>query len=305
VTSPLRIGTRGSDLALWQARRVAAALAEETGDSSELVVVHTSGDRDHSRSLHELPGSGFFTKELQAALLAGSVDLVVHSLKDMPTDEPAGLAIAALLDREDPRELLLCRAGMVGDGPIGLRPGCRLGTSSLRRAAQALALQPDLVIAPLRGNVPTRLRKLRDGQYDAIMLASAGVARLALDLGGLKARRLDVDVFLPAPGQGTLAVEVRAEDHRTMQIAATLHEPEVAEATSCERALLKRLGGGCHLPLGAFAGRSEGVIRLRAVLGELDAEIRRAVVRRACVAAATADEAAGLALDALLKPAES
>lgn len=292
----LRLGTRGSDLALWQARHIAALLAARCGVSPELVIVHTSGDRDRSRSLHELPGSGFFTKELQAELLAGRVDLVAHSLKDLPTDEPSGLALGAILQREDPRELLLRRSEAVGDGPLRLRHGSSLGTSSLRRAAQALALQPDVVIKPLRGNVPTRVRKLREGGYDAIMLAAAGVDRLGLDLAGLDVWRVDTDTLLPAPGQGALAIEVRADDEGTLEVVRPLNDPEVEVATRAERLLLKGLGGGCHLPLGALARPSAGMLELRAALGRLDDAITRAVVVRVSVSGADAEAAAAAAL---------
>jgi hydroxymethylbilane synthase len=298
VTSPLRIGTRGSDLALWQAQRVAALLHESSGLFTELVIVHTSGDRDRSRALHELPGVGFFAKELQGALLGGEVDLVVHSLKDLPIEEPEGLRLAAVLLRQDPRDLLLTTMEALGDGLFGLRPGARLGTSSLRRSAQALALQPDLRIVPLRGNVPTRVRRLRDGDVDAILLAAAGLDRLGLDIGGLSVRRLDVEAFLPAPGQGALAVEVREGD-AAGEVVGSLDEPAVAEATACERAVLKGLGGGCHLPLGAYAHREDGVLRLDAVLGELDAGVTRAVLRRASVRGRDGGELASRALEKL------
>ncbi|MBI4917606.1 MAG: hydroxymethylbilane synthase [Acidobacteria bacterium] len=296
MTGRLRIGTRGSDLALWQARRVAALLTERCRVGCDLVVVQTSGDRDRSRSLHELPGSGFFTKELQEELKADRVDVVVHSLKDLPTDEPEGLVLGAILQREDPRELVLARPEAGGTGGMRLRPGAAIGTSSLRRAAQALALQPDTVIRALRGNVPTRLRKLREGAYDAIMLAAAGVDRLGLDLDGLTVWRADVDTLMPAPGQGALAIEVRANDHRTLDEVRKLNDELVAEATRAERLLLKGLGGGCHLPLGALANRSGSVIELRAVLGHLDEGLTRADLRRASAVGATAETAAAAAL---------
>lgn len=264
--------------------------------ASEIVVVQTTGDRDRSRSLHELPGSGFFTKELQSALLANGVDLVVHSLKDLPTDEPDGLTLGAILERQDPNELLLVRNGCEGDGPLGIAPGSVLGTSSLRRAAQALALRPDLRIKPLRGNVPTRLRKLADGDYDAILIAAAGIDRLGLDVGAFIARRLALEMFLPAPGQGALAVEVRAGDDRVHAAVAVLHDATVAEETACERALLKGLGGGCHLPLGAHARRRGERVELIAVLGELDPAVTRATVRRAGAAGPDAHTTAARAL---------
>lgn len=295
----VRIGTRGSDLALWQSRRVAALLLELSGAASELVVVRTSGDADRSRALHELPGSGFFTRELQAALAAGKVDLVVHSLKDLPTDEPAGLAVGAVLLRQDPRELMLARPEAVGGGGLGLAPGTVVGTSSLRRAGQALAMQPDLVIRPLRGNLPTRLQRVREGAFGAILLACAGVDRLGLDLQGLATARFEVEQFLPSPGQGALAIEVRADDAAVARLVGPLNEPDVAEVTACERAVLKGLGGGCHLPLGAHARRCAGGIELLAALAELDEGVTRSSLRRVRVEGAVPQAAARAALAAL------
>ena len=295
----VRIGTRGSDLALWQSRRVAALLRELSGAASELVVVRTSGDADRSRALHELPGSGFFTRELQAALAAGKVDLVVHSLKDLPTDEPAGLAVGAVLLRQDPRELMLARPEAVGGGGLGLAPGTVVGTSSLRRAGQALAMQPDLVIRPLRGNLPTRVQRVREGAFGAILLACAGVDRLGLDLQGLAAARFEVEQFLPSPGQGALAIEVRADDAAVAKLVGPLNEPDVAEITASERAVLKGLGGGCHLPLGAHARRCVAGIELLAALAELDEGVTRSTLRRVRVEGAVPEAAARAALAAL------
>jgi hydroxymethylbilane synthase len=274
-------------------------LAEAGYPDAELVVVHTAGDRDKSRALHELPGSGFFTRELQRALLDGHVDLVVHSLKDLPIEEPEGLAVAAVTEREDVRDLLLSSPGARGEGPLGLRPGARLGTSSLRRAAQALALRPDVQVRALRGNVPTRVRRLRDGEVDAIMLACAGVKRLGLDLSDLVSSILPLEIVLPAPGQAALAVEIRSDDSRARSAVAPLNDPEAAEATACERALLGLLGGGCHLPLGACASRVEGSWRLDAALGELDEAVTRATVARARVSGPDAERCARAALLAL------
>jgi hydroxymethylbilane synthase len=296
VSRPLRVGTRGSDLALWQAHRVVDLLASAGGGEAELVVIRTRGDADATRPLWQLSDVGFFTKELQAALLAGGVDLVVHSLKDLPTEEPDGLAVAAVLQRDDPRELLVARPEAVGPDGLGLRRGAVIGTSSLRRAGQALAAQPDLVVRPLRGNVPTRIRHLREGSYDAILLAAAGVDRLGLDLGGLHVRRCEVAEIIPAPGQGALAVEVRSGDDATGAAVRPLHDPCVAEATSCERAVLKGLGGGCHLPLGAFAQPHGAGVELQAALADLDASISSATVRRARVFGDSGLAAAGAAL---------
>jgi hydroxymethylbilane synthase len=276
----VRIGTRGSDLALWQARHISSLLARRAGLDAELVIVRTSGDHDRSRALHRLPGSGFFTRELQQALFERRVDAVVHSLKDLPIEEPNGLTLAAVCERADPRDLLIARQGWVGTGGMGLRSGARLGTSSLRRAAQALSLQPDLAVAPLRGNVPTRLLRLREGRFDAIVVAKAGVDRLALSLDDLVVQPLALGSFLPAPAQGALAVEVRADDDRVLETVRVLHDPSVAEATWCERALLKGMGGGCHLPLGAFAHHDDGDWVLSAAWGEIDDALTSATVRR-------------------------
>ncbi len=299
MSRPLRVGTRGSDLALWQSRHVAQLLLGATGVETELVVIRTSGDAQASQPLWQLPGSGFFTKELQTALLSGEVDLVVHSLKDLPTDEPDGLAVGAVLSRDDPRELLVARPGVAGPGGLDLRPGAVLGTSSLRRAGQALAAQPDLVIRPLRGNVPTRVRRLREGAFDAILLAAAGVDRLGLDLDGLDVRRCEIEEMLPAPAQGALAVEIRAADDEVLKAVRPLNQPGVEEATACERAVLKGLGGGCHLPLGTFAERRGERMELRAVLAQLDPAISSATVRRAHVFGRDGEGAAREALAAL------
>ncbi len=296
MSRALRIGTRGSELALWQSRRVAELLAAVTGSDPELVVVHTAGDADRSRALWELEGAGFFTGELQAALLANEVDVVVHSLKDLPIEEPAGLCVRAVLERTDPRELLLARPDAVDGGAMGLRPGAVIGTSSLRRAGQALAAQPDLAVRAIRGNVPTRIRRLREGAFDAILLAAAGVDRLGVDVADLHPRRYEIDEMLPAPGQGALAVEVRSEDGEVAEAVGMLHDAGVAEATACERAVLKGLGGGCRLPLGAFADRCAGGVELRAALASLNPEITSATVRHTRVVAAGGPAAAEAAL---------
>ncbi len=292
----LLIGTRGSELALWQARRVADLLRSRIGLESELIVVKTAGDRLQHAALHKMEGKGFFTKELQEALRARHVDLVVHSLKDLPTEEPPGLRVAAVVERANPADLLLAREGVLHctpADPLGLPPGSVLGTSSLRRAAQALALSPGLRIAALRGNVPTRVNKLRDGSFDAILLAAAGVGRLGLDLAGLDRCELAPEAMLPAPGQGALAVETRADD-RLAETLSEIHDPSAARCVSAERDLLAMLEGGCHLPLGCLATDQNGSIRLMAALGEVDEEVTAARVAR--VAAVAADP--GLAVRA-------
>ncbi len=299
---PLRIGTRGSDLALWQARRVARRIERELGRPAELVVITTRGDRIQDVAFHKMEGKGFFTKELQRALLDGEVDLVVHSLKDLPTEEPAGLTLAAVPERADPADLLLAPAGSLHPDhadPLGLPEGCVVGTSSLRRAAQVLALRPDLVLRPLRGNVPTRIRKLREGAYGAILLAAAGVRRLELALDGLEAVALPPEVMLPAPGQGALAIETRA-DGPERDALASLDDPGAARPVEAERRLLQLLGGGCHLPLGCLATTEpDGALRLQAVLGVVDEEVTTARVARVGAVAPGPADAAALCRDAL------
>lgn len=291
----IRIGTRGSELAVWQATRVANLLQQRRGVAADLVIVETRGDRDRTRPLHALPDSGFFTKELQRALAEGQVDLVVHSLKDLPIDEPPGLTLAAVPERGPVHDVLVAHPAAVGEGGLGLRPGVRLGTSSLRRAAQALAVQEDLVIVPVRGNVPTRVRRVREGEVDATLLAGAGLERLGLDLQGVTAYPLPLNVMLPAPGQGALAVEAR-KGSAAEEVAAELDDATLREAVQAEREVLRGLGGGCHLPLGAWARRTAAGLALDAVLGELDERLSRARVRRAFSCANSAAAAAASVL---------
>ena len=278
----LCLGTRGSDLALWQARHVAAMLETQLGIASSIEIIKTRGDRIQNVAFSKMEGKGFFTKELQEALLDGRVDLVVHSLKDLPTEEPEGLEVVAIPERTNSADLLLARGDLLQarpDNPMGLPGGAVLGTSSLRRAAQTLALCPDIEVKALRGNVPTRIGKLRDGGYDAILLAAAGVGRLDLDLRGLDVVELRPEVMLPAPGQGALAIETRADDELTRPLKR-LHDATVADLVNTERRLLELLGGGCHLPLGCLAESAGGGIRLQAVLGRIDEDVTHATVTR-------------------------
>lgn len=249
---PLRIGTRGSDLALWQANHVRDLLTE-MGAEPELTIIQTRGDLIDDVPFSKLEGKGFFTKELEDAQLDGRVDLAVHSMKDMASEQPDGLTVCALIGREDPRELLLVHPDAVdgnrADSSIPLSDGARIGTSAARRQAQIQELRPDLEIVDLRGNVPTRVRKLREGQYDAILLARAGVTRLGLDLTDLHVVALDVEKFVPAPAQGMLAIQCRDEE----PLRTFLHGLETAEAAApvkAERRLLEKLDGGCQLPFG-------------------------------------------------------
>jgi len=252
VTVALRLGTRGSRLALWQAEWVRTALAR-SGVSAELVIIKTRGDAEVDRPLHALEGKGFFTKEIEEALHDGRIDVAVHSLKDLPTTLPAGLALAAVPERADPAEVLVTRdAGVTSIA--GLAAGAKLGTSSLRRVAQIRYLRADLDIVSLRGNVPTRVQKVKEGRdgLDAALLAGAGLERL--DLAGQIAARLDPLDLMPAPGQGALGLEVRADDRKARAALAPLEDPPSARQVAAERSLLASLEGGCQAPVAAWVG---------------------------------------------------
>jgi hydroxymethylbilane synthase len=301
MTAPLVLGTRGSDLALWQARFVSRLIEERLGIDTRIEIIKTRGDRIQNVAFAKMEGKGFFTKELQEALLDRRVDLVVHSLKDLPTESPEGLCVAAIPDRTNPADLLLARKGLLEttpDNPMGLPKGAVLGTSSLRRAAQALSLCPEIEVSALRGNVPTRIDKLRAGDYDAILLAAAGVRRLEIDLDDLDTLELPPEVMLPAPGQGALAIECRVDDPLTRPLE-DLHDPAVAEQVTTERGLLALLGGGCHLPLGCLATTEETGIRLQAALGEIDDDVTTATLARVGAAASTPELAARACFEAL------
>ena len=242
----MKIGTRGSQLARWQAEWVRTRL-RDSGVQAELVVIKTRGDAEVDRPLHELEGKGFFTKEIEDALLDCRIDIAVHSLKDLPTTLPPGLALGAVPPRHDPREALVN-----GKSLQDLPPGTRLGTSSLRRIAQVRFLRADLQLVPLRGNVPTRVRKVESGEgLDAALVALAGLERLDLGSKGSVVDPLDV---MPAPGQGALGVEVRSDDRKTRRALQPLHDSASAVAVTAERALLAALGGGCQAPVAAYVG---------------------------------------------------
>ncbi len=253
----LIIGTRGSDLALWQAHFVQDSLAA-IGITAELKIIKTQGDKILHLSLDKLEGKGFFTKELEEELLAGTIDLAVHSHKDLPTENPPGLIIAAVSEREDPSELLLILKDCVDvHQKLSVKYGGIVGTSSNRRKAQLLAYRPDLDIIDLRGNVPTRVNKLRNENYDAIMLAKAGVSRLGLDLSDFHIEELTPTELVPAPAQGALAIQIRESDGELLNLLQPLNHPEVACELAVERTVLKLFGGGCHLPLGCYC-RKDG-----------------------------------------------
>ncbi|MFN9391897.1 MAG: hydroxymethylbilane synthase [Flavobacteriales bacterium] len=272
----IRIGTRGSDLALWQARFVKAEL-ERHGLQATLHIINTKGDKEQELSFDKIEGKGFFTKEIEAALLSREVDLAVHSHKDLETTSPAGLIIAAVSHRANPSDLLLCRPESHDPAQsFGLKKEAIVGTSSARRKSQMIAFRPDIHLRDIRGNVPTRIQKLRDGQFDAILLASAGVDRLELDLTDLKVQRLDPTQFVPAPAQGVLALQCRNEDLGLQELLRSLHHPDVAAQVRIERAVLAGMNGGCHLPLGVYAEQSDGdyVVHV-AVASQWDAPLRR------------------------------
>ncbi|MBI4340863.1 MAG: hydroxymethylbilane synthase [Candidatus Omnitrophica bacterium] len=254
----LTIGTRGSALALCQARLVQAQLqAAGRGVEVALEAIAAQADRRPEASLAAMSGEGIFVKELEAALLEGRIDVAVHSLKDLPLDTPAELEIAAVPAREEPRDALVLRVPSTLDA---LPRGARVGTSSLRRKSQLLAQRGDLHVLEIRGNVDTRLRKLDEGQYDAIVVAACGLIRL-----GLAARitqRLDFSVMLPEPGQGALAVEIRADDTAARELVRALEDPVSRSCVEAERAFLRGLGGGCRVPIAAHASCADNALRL-------------------------------------------
>ncbi len=260
----LRIGSRGSQLALWQANHIASLLRGE-GHQVEIEIIHTTGDKITDVALAKVGAKGMFTKEIEEALADKRVDLAVHSLKDLPTELAAQFEIAAIPKREDPRDAF---CSVKYSGIEALPQGARVGTSSLRREAQLRAVRPDLVVHPLRGNVDTRLRKLESGEYDAIILASAGLRRLG------KTERirqvLPVEMVCPAAGQGALGIESRAGDVAVHEALAFLDDDAARTETACERALLGSLGGGCQVPIGANAKRDGGKLHLEAIVASPD-----------------------------------
>ena len=263
----LRIGTRASALALWQANRVAQLIRAQPGAPAvELVHIKTEGDVRTDVPLWALRGRAFFTKEIDRALLAGQVDLAVHSLKDLSTVLEPGLELAATLTREDPRDALCTRAGVALKD---LPPGARVGTSSLRRRAFLSRVRPDLTLLELRGNVPTRIQRLKDGDYDAIVLAAAGLRRLGLE--SHISELLPTDDFPPAVSQGVIGVACRADDAETLRWLRPLDDQKARAAATAERALLRRLEGGCQVPLGALGTTSaDGRLHLYAAVCALD-----------------------------------
>ena len=262
----LWIGTRASRLAMWQAEHVARRITDVPGSPpARLVTIKTSGDLILDAPLSKVEGKSFFTKEIEQALLDGTVDLAVHSLKDLETQLPSGLTLAAILEREDPRDVLIGPRGTTVDG---LPAGATVGTSSLRRRAQLARLRPELRLRDLRGNVPTRIRKYLAGDYDALILAAAGVKRLGLEEH--VAEYLAPKRMCPAVSQGAVAVQIRVGDDETLEWLAPLDHADTRFATAAERALLRRLEGGCQVPVGGLATINAGTMKLYATICSLD-----------------------------------
>ena len=254
---------------MWQAHYTQQQL-KTAGIDSELAIIKTQGDRIQHLSFDKMEGKGFFTKEIEEALLRGDIDLAVHSMKDLPTRSPEGLAISAVSYRENPADWLVIRKETLEEGALfQLRKGAVVGTSSARRKAQILDFRPDIEIKDIRGNVPTRLRKLSEGQFDAIMLAAAGLTRLKLDLSGFHVVKFSPKEFIPAPAQGVLAWQARAEDKATRRALRHLHQSGVSAVTNIERQVLSLLDGGCQMPLGVYCERDgEGNYHLWAAKAE-------------------------------------
>jgi hydroxymethylbilane synthase len=275
--SKIIIGTRGSELALWQANYIKTEL-EKIGQEVELKIITTRGDAIQHLSFDKIEGKGFFTKELEDALLKGEIDLAVHSMKDLPTTQPEGLKIAAVSYRDLPEDWLIIRKDALENGKIlNLKAAPVVGTSSARRKAQIRAIRPDTEIKDIRGNVPTRLEKLRRGDFDAILLAAAGLNRLNIDLSDFQVLKFSPREFVPAPAQGVLALQIREEDKLLYAELRQLHNDNTLSCTNVERKVLKLYQGGCHLPLGVYCERdSLGAYHVWAIQAdEWDAPLKR------------------------------
>lgn len=266
----VRIATRASRLAMWQASHVAAALGDV---DTRFISITTAGDRIIDQPLAKIGGKGLFIKELEHALLDGRADIAVHSIKDVPAELPEGLVIGAILARGDPRDALVSANG---GGIAQLPQGGRVGTSSLRRRSQLLAARPDLMVEDLRGNVPTRLQRLEEGRFDAIVLASAGLRRL--ELFDRRCAPLPLTTMLPAVGQGAIAIECRADDDAVLACIAALHCERTAICVRCERAMNAALGGSCQIPIAGYAELSGDRVALQGLVASADG---REVIRHA------------------------
>ena len=254
----IRIGSRGSDLALWQAHFVEDQL-KDLGHEVEIIIIETRGDKIQDLSFDKIEGKGFFTKEIEDALLNNEIDLAVHSHKDLETTNPPGLKIAAVSYREDPTDTLLIKKEAYDDVKLlDLKDNPVVGTSSARRQTQLRRLRGDVQLKDLRGNVPTRINKLREGQYDAIVLASAGLKRLELDLSDLRVVEMNPTLFVPAPAQGVLGLQIREADLDLQAVLNEINHSDVAEQINVERTVLKKMEGGCQLPLGVYCTKENG-----------------------------------------------
>ncbi|MEM1324192.1 MAG: hydroxymethylbilane synthase [Bacteroidota bacterium] len=262
------IGTRGSRLALWQANHIKDQLAEN-GIEAELKIIKTQGDKIQHLGFDKLEGKGFFTKELEEALLTDQIDIAVHSLKDLPTEGVEGLSLAALSERADPADVLLIRQDAIDqDKPYRLKARAKVGTSSVRRQAQLLEFHPELEMVNIRGNVPTRVNKAKTGEVDAVALAAAGLDRLELDTSEFLRIRLSPREFIPAPAQGVMALQVKTDNMDLRRQLIALHHVAVGECTNVERKVLNLLEGGCQLPLGVYCDKDQlGHYHVSAALG--------------------------------------
>ena len=291
----LRIGTRGSLLAKWQADHVRKRMFAASGVDAEIVVIKTSGDKFANAPLTQIGGKGIFVKELEEALMEESIDIAVHSVKDIPTEIPSRLQFPAVLRREDVRD---CMVSASGATLANLRQGARIGTGSLRRQSQLRHMRPDLDVRDLRGNVDTRLRKAQSGEYDAILLAKAGLDRLGW--GDRITETFAPDVFLPAVGQGAIAAECRLSDAETAEVLAALDDAETRSAIVAERALLSALQGGCQVPLGAWARHERGELVMEACVCSADGSqyVRQRAAGSPDQAAALGEQVARMLWDA-------
>jgi hydroxymethylbilane synthase len=267
------IGSRGSDLALWQAHHI-QDLLQDLGCETEIKIITTKGDRIQDLSFDKIEGKGFFTKEIEDALLNRDIDIAVHSHKDLETAQPTGLKIASIPGREDSRDSLLIREDLASANDVfQLSHGAVVGTSSIRRKTQLLHHAPHLNVIDLRGNVPTRIQKLREKKYDAIVLAAAGLARLKVDLTGLRVIQLDPALFVPAPAQGALGIQIREVDEELATILAKTNDKEAQRNVEVERTLLNKLQGGCHLPFGAHCTGQLGDLSLHLAYARTPEEV--------------------------------
>ena len=296
----LKLGTRGSQLALYQANTTASLLKTHAGIDCDIAIIKTSGDRLAEAVLSEIGGKRLFVKEIEDSLLAGEIDLAVHSSKDLPAVLPAGLTIGAVLPREDPRDAVVLPAGRAAADIdavahlLGPRP--KIGTSSVRRIAQLLPLFPGARFEPIRGNLDTRLRKLDSGDYDALVLAAAGLRRL--QHAHRISTALPAETCVPAPGQGIIAIETRDEDTRAREVVMTINDAQAGVALDAERAVVARLGGGCQMPIGAYASVQGETLTLAAIVIALDGS---RAVRASATGSVRAPDAIGVQVaDALL-----